>query len=236
MTDYLEMAKQALERPSDFGWWGKDEMFVTWGITGPHFATNSDDVLSESNFLVFGDMAKKEFGTDTDEFGPCLDVVSMKHWAHGSIQSYICKVVDDSRECDYIYNAAIHGKHVDRDTLNEEDLTEEFIWLCDILIGIRDDYPILDEEHFSTLEYDRHYDWFVNNEIPFEVKNEGVDNLISKLHEWEFDFNPDYGEYPTLDDILQAAYVVEADCREFSDEEWKAWEFLNPSFLIQRTV
>ena len=36
MTQYLDneltkLAEMAMEKPEDFGWWGDEEMFVTWG-------------------------------------------------------------------------------------------------------------------------------------------------------------------------------------------------------------
>ena len=235
MTDYVKMAKQALERPSDFGWFGDDEMFITWGLTGPVNVINSDDVLDESNFEVFKKLAAEKFGdASTGDMGPHFDVVGIKHWAVGSMDQITTQVVKTDCAHPYLLSTVMDQyRYGNTDWLEEDDLTDEFKFVCDILIGLRDDYPVLDDDDYSERRYNAAYDAFVNYGLPFEVDHNKVDDIIEVLHD-EFNVYIDEDVPISDDDIYLAAYLAKAEDREFAGEEWEAWEFLNPSYPIQR--
>lgn len=51
LDNLIRCAKDALEKPEDFGYWGNDQMFNTWGFCG--IDKNRDSkILEESNFEV----------------------------------------------------------------------------------------------------------------------------------------------------------------------------------------
>lgn len=227
MTDYLELAKQALTRPSDFGWFGDDDMFITWGMTGPYWAINSDDTLSESNFRVLKRMAAEKFGDDENHLGPHLDIVGINHWGWGSMDAFICQVVKTDCAHDYLVEAVANGRgeYANKDHLDEDDLTDEFIWLCDTLSDLEYGYPVLDEDDYSELKWEQATDWFCQN-IPFEVDAGFADEIIAWLSD-----NGIYIDEESWNDgdVYRAAYAVGADDREFANEEWEVWELLNPA-------
>ena len=44
-------AKQATTKPEDFGYWGSEDMFKTWGFTNIDQSRDSD-ILTKSNFKI----------------------------------------------------------------------------------------------------------------------------------------------------------------------------------------
>ena len=225
MTDYVEMAKDALTRPSDFGWHGDDNMFVTWGITGPHYAINGDDTLNESNFESFKVMAHDKFCTEDYYYGPNFDVVGIKHWAVGSLDSVITKVLMDETPDGRILVDGIRHKDIE-----EEYLTPEFIWLCDILEGLKD-YPVLNDEDYSERQMEYAYQIFIEG-LPSEIDAGKVSDVISNLSDQGL--YVDEEDRISEDDIYTAAYEVGGDDKENYKEEWEAWEFFNPSAVTRR--
>jgi hypothetical protein len=217
MTDFVEAAKEALKRPSDFGWHGREDMFVSWGITGPHRYPNGggmsdeDSILNDSNFFSIQKHLQETF-PDSEN----IEEVGINHWAMGSVDSITCKVIaTDPPEID---------------DLTEDDLTPEFKEITSILWSLRDDYPIFDEMDHSERESEYRFDLFCDY-LPFEVDKDMADDIYTQLHDDGFDV-----DYDGVDeeDILEVAYSVGADDRKLCDEEWQAWEFLNPGALSRR--
>jgi hypothetical protein len=217
MTEYVEMAKQAMERPSDFGWFGREDMFETWGFTGVNRYPNGggksdiDAILDDSNFFCIKQHLEGKF-PDSEN----IEEVGLNHWAAGSVDSIICKII------------AVDPPP-DLDDLDEDDLTDEFKEIADIVVGLRDDYPIFDEMDFSERESEYHYDRFIED-IPFEIDASKVDDVLNDLHERDIYIEEGVME----DDIFESAYAVGADDRVNCDEEWKAWEFLNPAEVARK--
>jgi len=118
-----EYCKEAVKRPSDFGYFGNDDdMFVTVGNSG--ITTNRDaDTLTRSNWSVITEDILERFPDDAR-------IESYGHWACGWLEKLIItiydadmKPTDVARAC-YDYHSAI------------------------------EQYPVIDEEHHSSLEYE----------------------------------------------------------------------------------
>jgi hypothetical protein len=129
IRDYVKdikfCAEQAITKPSDFGYWGHDNMFVTWGFCGID-KNPSSDILTISNFDVISADLMERFPKD-------FRIEEYRHWAVGSVTRLVCRVY--------------------RIINNEKFITPAFYeamkWQNDLL-----DYPVADENHFSQLEYD----------------------------------------------------------------------------------
>ena len=217
MNDYVEMAKEALTRPSDFGWHGRDDMFESWGFTGVSWYPNGggldevESILKQSNFICIKQFLEGKF-PDSEN----IEEIGMNHWAAGNVDTLICKVINVDPP--------------DKNNLDKDDISDEFKEIADIVVSLRDDYPIFNEEDFSERESQFHYECFVDN-LPFEVDKTKADIIHGELIDSGFDV--DYDGIHN-DDIFIAAYAAGAEDHKNCGEEWKAWEFLNPSEVIKR--
>lgn len=84
-----ETIKTALHQPSDFGWFGRPEMFKTWGLCGPSMTRDSSP-LDESNFEVICKDLEERFPDETER-------VHMSHWAVGWIDTLAVHVIEDGK-------------------------------------------------------------------------------------------------------------------------------------------
>ena len=198
----LEVALEVLQRPSDFGWFGRDDMFETWGLTMSN-AINSDDLINESNFIVACGILRDKFGDDENEFGPNIELIGIKHWAVGSMDQIAVRVVrEDSDYCRQIDM----GGYQDTDLILNEDLTDEFNEIIDMMEEI-EVYPLLDENHYSELEYDRTYDYVDMEYANFSDGTQGwPGEVIAFAHECGLD--PDAG-YLENEVVIEALVWVE---------------------------
>jgi hypothetical protein len=83
--DIAYYAKQALEKPSDFSYWGSGKMFVTWGFSGIG-KTSMSDVMDLSNFEVISSSLISEFPHN-------FRIETYSHWAVGQATQLTCKVL-----------------------------------------------------------------------------------------------------------------------------------------------
>lgn len=125
------MAKEALTRPESFMYSGSKDMFKTWGITG-FYKTPSSDVLERSNFeVIYQDLINR--------FPGDIDIETYSHWAFGSIDQLICKVLKKETSID------------------DDNITDVF----DAVIEWHEkleSYCVADEEHYSNLESEEDYE------------------------------------------------------------------------------
>lgn len=173
ITPIEKIAEEALERPSDFGWFGRDEMFVTWGWSGlsRHRDSNLIDI---SNWEVSLELLKEE----AEKQGWEYEVIGMSHWAVGHADSVIVPVLrpDFPVEEDSYYGAR-RLKDIE-----EEDITDIFKWIMTELIEPLCQYPVLDEMHLSDLEYEASIE-NIKNEMPYwcDVSDEELSDLYGWL-------------------------------------------------------
>lgn len=153
-----ELAEQALTRPDDFSWFGRSEMFNTWGWAGID-VNNSSNVLDESNFVV---ITKDLMAKYPDDF----EIVGLKHWAVGHVDRLTVRILNTPGD------------------FSEENITQAFKECIEWLISL-DDYPIADDSHFDNACYEYVFDYLVQD-IPNEVyiknsKEETASMILEEL-------------------------------------------------------
>jgi len=143
MTTIEECAAIAIKRPDDFMYWGGNEdMFVTWGITGPHQNRDSD-VLERSNFEVIKVDLLEKFPDD-------IDVLGCSHWAVGWVDSIACRVYDDDGNITDAFRAIMEWKEflevypVASEEHYSEMEYEEFYRDLQYLLNLREDVEVTD--------------------------------------------------------------------------------------------
>jgi hypothetical protein len=228
MSEYVDYAKQSLKHPSDFGWFGFEEMFVTWGFAGIN-KDATDNLADISNWHCAIEEMKRLFPDTYDE---CFSEVGLKHWLVGHCDRLCVKVLKSE---------------IPHHLITDEDITDEFKAIADIATYLAYEYPILDDEDYSKRQ------WVAANAniedmancswIPFGQKCVMQDGFGDMVQSW-LCYNDRYiGEYsddgtPCYDekDIQEAIYDLWLDDRE--DEEanafWSEWEEANISFKSRR--
>lgn len=184
----IKCANDALQKPDDFGYWGPEDTFVTWGFCGIDKHRDSD-ILQTSNFEVITNDLMKRFPED-------FRIEGYGHWAVGHIDRLVCRVLKSPGE------------------VTKDNITDAFIaamkWNDELM-----DYPIADEGHYSDMETLAIFDWV--NDLPsyqpfIDMFDEDMvdwqDKLLVSLYD---DLNeticPDTQSYPKDNEILMAAYI-----------------------------
>lgn len=140
----VRYAEQSLTRPPDFGYFGSYPLFESWGMTpiGQH---RDSDALDRSNYRrILEDMTKAH--PDEDMGDNVLEWVAdfrAGDWAYGWREQIIVRVLYDAEE-----------------DITPDNITQAFRKIMEIYEGLRNDYPIYDEEDYSELEYEERMDTF----------------------------------------------------------------------------
>jgi hypothetical protein len=229
MNDYVKYAKQALTKPSDFGWFGFDEMFDTWGFAGINKHRDSP-LVDLSNWDAAINDIKREFGEVA--YDENFHEVGLSHWLVGHADQLCVKVLNES---------IAHG------SITDEDITDYFKYVTDIALYLSEEYPVLDEVDLSEREWtsaNAYIEDMANcSWIPFGQKCVMQDGFGDMVQDWLCQNDRYIGEYsddgtPCYDekDIAEAIYDLWLDDRE--DEEanvfWSEWEEANISFKSRR--
>ena len=202
--EIIKKAKQSLTRPDDFGWWGGDEMFVTWGFAGINLRLNAGDILEESNFHV---ITKDLMNKYPDDF----EIVGCNHWAWGSMDQLTVRVLNDE---------------ANHDDIDIEDVTAAFAALLEWHDALAD-YPVADEMDFSEREYESIHKWTMDelNRLDDCVHidtslEEMASDIITFVHDsrgWCADEEP-----PTEDEIYEFAFE-HGLCKFDEVDFWVDW-------------
>lgn len=196
-NDLVDLAEQAMVRPSDFGWWGDEEMFVTWGWSG--ILKHRDSNLIEiSNFDFISHDLMSRYPDD-------YKVVGVGHWAVGHLDQLTVRVLKDE-------NAGFV----------EDNITEAFeqamVW-----VDALKSYAIACEHHYSALVLDEVFNYskqILPDEIYINVSvDDTVGLLLSVIQEDEyFDYD---NTVPCTTDMYLAAYnlgLCDYNEKDFWDE------------------
>lgn len=189
-----KLAEMSLEKPSDFGWWGNDDMFHTWGWAGIDMHRDSS-ILDQSNFAVITQDLIEKFPDD-------FKIVGVGHWAVGHADRLTVRVLID-----------------ENNGFDESNITDAFKaaieWLNEL-----DDYPIANEEHYSEMEYLESIEFIMQYLPPFVQR---VDGGECEIYSWLVDrgeyISPDAQVYPSEEDLVKAAYWLGYIDRDYQ-EEW----------------
>ena len=132
VENILKCAKDGLQKPEDFGYWGSEDMFKTWGFCGVDKNRDSD-LLEISNFdFITKDLISK-FPND-------FKIENYSHWMVGNVARLDCRIL--KYELPFI------------DQVKEKDITTAFIAAMEWLDILRD-YPVADEADYSDKQYEQ---------------------------------------------------------------------------------
>lgn len=132
VENILKCAKDGLQKPEDFGYWGSDDMFKTWGFCGVDKNRDSD-LLEISNFEVITRDLISKFPND-------FKIENYSHWMVGNVDRLVCRIL--KYELPFI------------DQVKEKDITTAFIAAMEWLDILRD-YPVADEADYSDKQYEQ---------------------------------------------------------------------------------
>jgi len=191
---YQNMAEQATTKPDDFGWWGREDMFETWGFTGISY-NNSSSVMEESNFEVISKDLLEKYPDD-------FKIITMKHWAVGQVTTMIVRVYDDNPETGEL-------------TVSEP--FKELITWHDHLA----DYPCADDAHYSEKDYEEVLKYIRDFANPMISQVDDFDSEIYSYLSNEEDIYMSYdgSELPSEEEMIRAAFWLGFIDREYQ-EEW----------------
>jgi hypothetical protein len=164
-TDLIQKARQALERPQSFGYFGELPLFESWGLCGP--STHRDaDILTQSNYAVITTDLGERFPEDTE-------IVRSSHWAVGWTEQLAVRVLRDLPECEPAWTGARDPR------MCEDYITDAFRALLEWAEAL-EDYPVADEQDHSRRE---HEDALETLEWAYGVSAEDTPAVFS----WLFD-------------------------------------------------
>jgi hypothetical protein len=198
--DFNELPKyagQALQKPEDFGYWGDNDMFKTWGFTGID-KTDASDILEISNFEV---ISKDLIERYPDDFR----IETYKHWAVNSIDRLVCRILKSPGD------------------VVEENITNAFIaamtWHNEL-----DEYSIADEDHYLKLEHDEAISTFnyMDDYLKDMIDTTKEDWAEALYYELSNNMGVDVHYNLKDDDIITAAYQLQIWNTE-AITEWDEW-------------
>lgn len=124
MTIDQEIINRALERPSDFAYFGDKPLFETWGLCGP--MTHRDaDALTKSNYRVILKDLQERF---SDDIEADIEVLSSSHWAVGWTEQIMVRVLDDEGEPTEAFAAVLDWA----DALENYPVADEQDYCCEL--------------------------------------------------------------------------------------------------------
>jgi len=122
VEDIEKYAKQATTKPEDFGYWGSEDMFITWGFT--NIDQNRDsDALEKANFKFITEELMSIFPDD-------YRIESYAHWAVGNVDRLVCRVYEEDTDKKVIASSFYLAME----------------WLDKL-----DDYPVADEQTYEIM-------------------------------------------------------------------------------------
>jgi hypothetical protein len=199
--DIVNLALQALTRPEYFGYWGEEDMFITWGFTGIDKQRDSS-IMQRSNFKTITDDLINRYPND-------FKIETFSHWACGSIDRLICQILKEP------------GNY------NENNITESFKavlkWHDEL-----NEYPIADENDYLNNLHDECVDYIENMAdyllLVTNTEEKGwAEKILHTLDiDLNFEFNPDYDQFPNDNKILEAI-LKSGLCNPERWGEWYEW-------------
>lgn len=203
----LRCAKNALEKPQDFGYWGNEDTFVTWGFCGIDKHRDSS-LLDICNFDVVTKDLNNRFPDETriEGFG---------HWAVGHVDRLVVRVLKDESL-----------------GIVEENITQVFKAALDWKDSLID-YPVADDTEYSDVLYAAAIEYIEDTSVKHMIDLNAfcwAEQVYSELYNnMNVEIDMDAEAYPDDDQILQAVYnrfIWNIEEKESWDEwcEERGWE------------
>jgi hypothetical protein len=200
--DYVENIERAahdgLTKPDDFGYWGPDDMFETWGFCGID-VNNASDTLEESNFEFISNDLMTRFPDD-------FRIETYRHWLVNQVTRLVCRI---------LYRK---GEIVDK------NITDAFIeamkWQNKLA-----NYPVANDDHYSDKMFKKSVDdiqYCYFSDMIDQTSVDWKDAIYAKyLEDGGEIYDPDVGA-PIEDDIIMAAYNLKM-WNPSKYQEWFDW-------------
>lgn len=136
----VKAAREALTRPSDFGYYGNLPMFESWGFV--FFQSAASDTLERSNFRVARASLEEASKKDREaalllhdgDASDYVQEVGVSHWLVGSADHLAVRILVD-----------------EEGPVMAENLTYTFVHAVELAMSLKD-YAVLDESDWSELE------------------------------------------------------------------------------------
>ncbi len=186
-NDILIAARESLEHPPDFAYFGDYHEEDGWGRAfGQH---RDSDALARSNFTVISEDLLTRFPDD-------VHVESCNHWAVGWVETLRIRVTTQPS------------------FITEESITDCFHAVIEWQEAL-ESYPVADESHFSELETEEFWN-YLEDEVPHIFNtNHGDDDqnmpehLIESVYQIvsEQCFNADDLPYNYLENAIEEAWI-----------------------------
>jgi len=193
----IKCASDGLKKPSDFGYWGPDDMFETWGYCGIDKNPNSS-ILDVSNFDHISNSLRGEFPDD-------FRIEYYNHWAVGSVTRLVCRILYRKGE------------------IEDKNITDAFRKAMKCLDDLVD-YPVANEEDYFDKQHQRRIDDLPYSDVVKMINKSDTNwsaDIVCKMYEngiyWEAG-----EENPIDDEILMAAYELKLWSAEYH-QEWFDW-------------
>jgi hypothetical protein len=201
-----DLATQALTKPEDFGYWGNEDMFKTWGFTG--IDQNRDSgLIAKSNYKAITSDLIKRYPED-------FEIEQYSHWLCGWVDRLTCRILKNEGE------------------VSEDNITEAFKKVIEWHEQLSD-YPIADESNYYNIVYeaaiDEIYDMdeHLQEMVDKEIRSDWADCIYVALANNGFHYDPEENS-PNEEDILYAIHTAQL-WNKNKVEEWK--EFIDRNNL-----
>jgi hypothetical protein len=149
---------QALKRPSDFGYRGDNgQMFQTWSL-GPVIQHRDSDLLEKSNAKSIIKTLESDPSLEGD-----WELVSCSHWGVGWVEHLSFRVIDEDEKPSRVARV-IKG-----------------------LFDAMEEYPILDDEDHSRMEYEATLENIQEHYRRGGLKDDAPDDWASQMFSWFWD-------------------------------------------------
>jgi hypothetical protein len=196
------LAIESLRKPADLSYYGKRDLFATWGLT-KFSKHSSSDAIEISNFeVIYEDMIEK--------YPYDIAIETFRHWAFGTVDTILCQVLNNA------------GK------VSEENITDAFYELYRWYDSIENNYPLANESHYLELLHKRQIEvvksWGESNH---ELIDQSGPDWYKILHaalieHVEFDFGLNGEDWPNEDEFKLAIYKANL-CNSKSYDMWYEW-------------
>jgi len=191
----INYAEMSMERPSDFAYWGNEELFKTWGFAGIDYSRDAT-VMDDANYQAFH---RDVVSAYPDDFSS----ERFNHWAVGWIERTLVRVL----------------KNVE-DGVVANNITDAFRYTMAVHMMLMD-YPVLDDDLFSRLEWDKAIE-FIELYAPLMIERKTYpdwsERLFSELIDMDVEVCIDAEVYPSEDQMCEAAYNCDLFDSGYEDE------------------
>jgi hypothetical protein len=190
--DLIRCASDAIKKPEDFGYWGPEDMFETWGFCGID-KSQASDILEESNFETISQELLSQFPND-------FRIETYRHWAVGQVTRLVCRVLNSKGE------------------IEDKNITDAFKKAMEWKDKLAN-YPVANEDDYSDRLYQQNIDDIPQLRVA-KFADQTVDNWVEKIVNELHNIGEYWDEHNVPSDsmIMQAIYNLQIWNKEYPTE------------------